>query len=141
MEKSRNATDGDGRGGKKNPSSASVSSLLVFIASFVCTVAERQKNAKGVLRRGEPPTPPPREATWEGKGSPLKCTLIAAKQQKKNERGGVEGGGAGKQQWPPAVSGSVGEVAEIGIQPSSLIGSPYLLLLLLLCSSNSPLLL
>lgn len=74
----------------------------------------------------------PREATWEGKGSPLKCTLIAAKQKKK---------GAGKQQWPPAVSGSVGEVAEIGIQPSSLIASPYLLLLLLLSASNSPLLL
>lgn len=117
---------------RRNPASASVSSLLVFIASFVCTVAAppKTKDAKGVLRRRGPV-----EATWEGDGSPLKCTLIAAKQKKiiikKREKKG-----GGKQQRPPAVSGSVGEVAEIGIQPSSLIASPYLLLLLLLLSSS-----
>lgn len=76
------------------------------------------------------------EATWEGDGSPLKCTLIAAKQKKKKKKRKKKKGG-GKQQRPPAVSGSVGEVAEIGIQPSSLIASPYLLLLLLLLLSSS----
>lgn len=68
---------------RRNPASASVSSLLVFIASFVCTVAAppKTKDAKGVLRRRGPV-----EATWEGDGSPLKCTLIAANQKNKNNK-------------------------------------------------------
>lgn len=58
---------------KKNPSSASVFSLLLFIASFVC---HRQKKSKGHFCAGK------RRGRSE-KGSPLKCTLIVARQKKK----------------------------------------------------------
>lgn len=107
---------------------SSVSSLLVFIASFVCTVAERQKMQRAFCAEERP-----RGGDVGGRRvSPevhFNCSEAKKMKEKKT--------GAGKQQWPPAVSGSVGEVAEIGIQPSSLIASPYLLLF----SSNSPLLL
>lgn len=91
MEKSRNVTDRDGRGGRggrggilHRPPSLLCSSLLLCL--FVQSrQRQRQKMRKGVLRRRGPV-----EATWEGDGSPLKCTLIAAKQKKKikKETGG-----------------------------------------------------